>query len=176
MVSTIPNFIYDIEGDEKLILQYGRKAINSARDGLVDKTNIFTGFITSQEKQDGIPEDVIVIEATGLIGAGGGTTAVSLTYLVWAILSNPQMQRRLESEVETLAPDFNDTQLEALPYLNAVIQETLRVHGAIPSSLPRIAPEAGLHTCGYFIPGGTTVCTQSYTLHRNPDTFQHPER
>lgn len=176
LVELIPNLIYDINRGEKRVIRYGKEVIERAKDTPLDRRNVFTDFLTANEKGESeISTDSIVIEATGLIGAGGGTTSVTLTYLVWAVLSSPQIQQRLEEEVATLPQDFTDAELEVLPYLNAVIEETLRLYGPVPGGLSRVAPESGLHTSGYFIPRGTIVCTQSHSMHRRPDIFPNPE-
>lgn len=75
-----------------------------------------------------------------------------------------------------LPEDFTETDLEALPLLNAVIEEALRLYGAAPGSLPRVVPRGGAALGGYFIPEGTTVCTQAFTLHRDSNLFPNPEK
>ncbi|KAF4473128.1 cytochrome P450 [Fusarium agapanthi] len=145
------------------------------RDG-IGSTNIFSKMVAEKDKDAQLLSDYqLAYEAGGLIVAGSGTTAVSLTYLVWAVLSRPAVQARLEAEVENLPTGFSDSNLEALPYLSAVIEETLRLYGAAPGALPRVVPGGGARLAGYFIPQGTTVSTQSYTYHRDPQTYPEPE-
>ena len=70
--------------------------------------------------------------------------------------------------------DYGDTDLEKLPLLNAVIEETLRLYGAAPAGLPRAVPPGGVTIDEQFIPAGTTVTTQAYTFHRDPALFPRP--
>lgn len=44
-------------------------------------------------------------------------------------------------------------------YLNAVLEEGLRIFPVVPSTLPRIVPMGGALICGKFVPGG--VCLPS---------------
>lgn len=74
-----------------------------------------------------------------------------------------------------LSPGFSDGALEALPVLNGVIEETLRLYGAAPGSLPRVVPEGGATMAGHFLPAGTVVATQAYTMHRDGGIFDQPE-
>lgn len=102
-----------------------------------------------------------------------------MTYLIWSVLRQPQLQIDLEEEVAALSADFTEAQLEALPLLNATIEETLRLYGAAPGALPRMVPPGGATLGGYYIPPGITVATQAFSLHRDeelfprPDTFDH---
>lgn len=72
--------------------------------------------------------------------------------------------------------DYSDHDLQDLPYLNQTIEEALRLHPAVPSALPRIVPQEGADFAGNYLPGGSTVSTQPYSLHRNPSVFKNPEK
>ena len=153
---------------------YGNIAVTNARgEGTIKKANVFSALFADNEKgsEGTISDKDLSNEATGLIVAGSGTTAITLTYLVWSVLRQPKLQRELEEEVRSLGNEFMDSALEKLPVLNAIIDETLRLYGAAPGSLPRTVPVGGATLGGYYIPGGTTVCTQAYTLHRDEATF-----
>lgn len=131
--------------------------------------------LRESEKEDAGLDDLDVrVEATSLIFAGSGTTANTLTYLLWTVLNDPLLQSRIEDEVSSLPEDYRDSDLEPLPWLNATLQETLRVYCAVPGTLPRTVPAAGMTVDGHFLPGGTTVGTQAYTMHRLPECFPDP--
>ena len=117
----------------------------------------------------------IVTNAQGYVVAGSDTTAITLTYLVWALGSRPDLKQALVEELKTLPPDFQDTDLKALLHLNNIINETLRVYSSVPSALPRQVPSGGANLAGYWIPEGTTVCCQAYSMHRNPEIWPEPD-
>ncbi|KAL4948459.1 cytochrome P450 [Aspergillus filifer] len=159
---------------------YGRRAVKNAKANSASSRNIFSGMIYASEKSSETGDDKlkdldVATEAGNLIVAGSDTTAVTLTYLIWSVLSRPSLQRDLESEVSALEAEYDDAKLETLPLLNAVIKETLRLYGAAPGSLPRSVPEGGSTLGGYSIPQGVTVSTQSWTIHRDENIFRHPE-
>jgi cytochrome P450 len=118
----------------------------------------------------------IAVEALSLTTAGSGTTAITMTYMVWVLLTHPDVSAALQKECATLPPNFNDLDLEKLVILNAVINETLRLYGAAPGSLPRTVPPGGFKLGDYYLAGGLTVNTQAYSIHRDPKIFAHPER
>ena len=160
------------------ILEFATPAVvASKKEG--DKGNLFAAMFANAEKDDEqLDEFDVRVEAANLIIAGSDTSAVTLTYLVWAILQRPELRRALEDEVDKLPPDFFDADVERLPLLNAVIEETLRLYGAAPSTLPRTVPRGGTSLGGsrYFLPEGTVVGCQSYSLHRDPGLFTDPEK
>lgn len=58
-----------------------------------------------------------------------------------------------------------------LPYLDAVIQESFRMHPAPGLILERVVPPQGITVLGEFIPGGTIVGCNAWVLHRRPEIF-----
>lgn len=157
------------------IQEYANIAVKNSKKEDVGQ-NIFATVIHEAEKGEQMDDTDVKLEATGLIVAGSDTTAVTMTYLVWAVLSNRRLQADLEAEVAALPQDFGNLELESLPLLNAVIQETLRLYGAAPGGLPRMVPAGGVTMNDCFLPTGTTVTTQSYTFHRNAELFPDPYR
>ena len=157
------------------ILGYGTKAVENARKGGQD-SNLMATIMAEAEKGEAHVDDMDVrTESTSLIFAGSGTTANTMTFLSWAVISRPRLRIALEAEVAKLGDTFNDAELEQLPLLNAVISETLRLYCAVPGSLPRVVPQAGTVLNGYFVPEGTTVSTQAYTMHRDENLWPNAQ-
>ncbi|KAJ9635087.1 hypothetical protein H2199_008573 [Coniosporium tulheliwenetii] len=130
----------------------------------------------------------IASECYDHLAAGFDTSGITLTYLVHELSQRPSLQKALRKELLTLpvsltsasAPELSDYKtLDALPLLQAIIQETLRRHPAIPGPQPRVTPSGT--TLGppghefHDIPGGIRVSCQAYSLHRNEAVFPEPE-
>lgn len=82
------------------------------------------------------------------------------------------MQAKLQKELdEALAHDDDPVasfeQVKRLPYLEAVINETLRIHSTSGIGLPREVPEGGLTVMGKTFPPGTVLSVPTYTIHRD---------
>ncbi|KAL2829312.1 cytochrome P450 monooxygenase [Aspergillus pseudoustus] len=129
----------------------------------------------------------IASELGDQIPAGFDTSAVTLTYIVYELSKRPDLQAALRSELRSLTaplsyasaphiPPFKD--LDALPLLQAITQETLRRYPALPGSEPRVTPSRGC-TLGpndeYQVPGNVRVSAQVYSVHRNAEVFPEPE-
>ena len=84
---------------------------------------LFAHIMREADKGEKLDDLDLKLEASGLIVAGSDTTAITLTYLVWAILSRPDLTRMLQQEVGVLPDDYTDGHLEELPLLNAIIEE-----------------------------------------------------
>ncbi|TEA21561.1 Cytochrome P450 monooxygenase azaI [Colletotrichum sidae] len=110
------------------------------------------------------------------IVGGSDTTANSMIYLIWAVCKLPGVKQKLLRELEPLAEDFSYEDLKELPYLNWIVNETLRLYTALPCGLPRIVPKGGAQLAGHFVPEGFTVTTQAYSLHRDERAFPDPYR
>ncbi|KAK7191545.1 cytochrome P450 [Paraphaeosphaeria sporulosa] len=167
--------IQEIFNCNEFIFRGADRAVELARSRSGEK-NVFAKVIEDCEKEgEGTIDDMDVrIEASNVIIAGTDTTGVTMTYLTWAVLQRPELQKALEEEVAQLPEGFMENDLLDLPLTNAVIEETHRLYGAAPSSLPRIVPQGGSQLGGYYIPQGTTVSTQAYTFHRDAKIWSDP--
>ncbi|KAJ5279799.1 hypothetical protein N7478_005171 [Penicillium angulare] len=108
--------------------------------------------------------------------AAGDTTLSALTFCMYHLAINPEIQLALRREIENHA-DATKLTFEAiqdLPLLESVINETLRVHPAVPSGLPRLVPPEGLYIEGTYIPGNTTVSCPTWTIQHSPENFADP--
>ncbi|KAF2766381.1 cytochrome P450 [Teratosphaeria nubilosa] len=157
------------------VLSYGTKVVENAKNKGENST-LMAAVLAEAAKEGSTLDDMTVrTEATSLIFAGSGTTANTLTYMLWSIIRRPKLHEAIEKEVASVNGTFTDAGLEELPLLNACIQETLRLYCAVAGSLPRNAPPSGANIAGYYIPAGVTCSTQAYTLHRDTASWSRPD-
>lgn len=129
-------------------------------------------------------------EAMVLAIAGADTTAQSLVALTYHVLSDPTIFARLRAELDSAMPDPNQhpdpAKLDNLPFLNALIEECLRMYPSATHRQDRVAPDEDLifeYPSGQTItiPAGTAVGMTAPLINRHPALFQdpntfHPER
>ncbi|RAK82729.1 cytochrome P450 [Aspergillus fijiensis CBS 313.89] len=109
-----------------------------------------------------------------LTTTGSETTATVLTGILAYLVNNPKIMGRLVSEIRGNFQSSMEISLAAateLPYLTAVIEEGLRLCPPVPWMLPRQVPSGGDSVCGTWLPEGTSVSLQAYTLNRDPSRF-----
>lgn len=169
-------FIKRLLTAEGILLEHGGLAYRNMRNAAANTQNLFGQMLAQADSNEkaALTEDTVRMEAANLILAGSDTTAVTLTYLTWAVLKQPELRKALEAEVSSLSDELTHDELRAAPLLNSVIDEALRLYGAAPGALPRDVPSGGTTLCGKYIPSGVVVTTQAYTLHRLPDVFPDP--
>ena len=109
-------------------------------------------------------------DARLVIVAGSDTTASTLTYLVYNLAKDPQVVTKLREELKELnylpGSESEVRDIQDAKYLNGIINETLRLHPAVPSGLLRLTPPEGININGVFIPGGVTVSSPLHSLGR----------
>jgi hypothetical protein len=126
--------------------------------------------------------------------AGGEGTKTTLTFLQWELSKRPSLQARLRNELSTLDPPIKPSSrmqadssrhqeaqplpsfqtLDALPLLDAIVRESLRVYPASQAPQFRITPPAGCTIEERFhVPGGVRISTAVFCMHRNEDVFSN---
>lgn len=116
-------------------------------------------------QEESMSPGAIASECYDHITAGIDTTGDTLCFLLWE-LSQPHQHKRVTRLREEIRQNPTGSPLDSLPYLDAVLQEALRLWAPGQQSLPRMVPAGGREVDGYFIPENTIVSCQSYTTHR----------
>ncbi|EFQ91040.1 hypothetical protein PTNB73_05776 [Pyrenophora teres f. teres] len=168
--------LQDVFNAQDMVFTQSMVAVRNMRNGNGSSMNLFGQIIACAEdkEKESLTEDDVKVEAGSFIIAGSDTTAVTMTYLTWAVLKQPALRARLEDEIAQLSDELTMAELEGAPVLNSVIDETLRLYCAAPGALPRVVPKGGMTVSGYHIAGGVEVSTQAYTNHRDPSVFPDP--
>ncbi|KAF1831638.1 cytochrome P450 [Decorospora gaudefroyi] len=135
----------------------------------------------------GFTDTDLVNQLMTFLAAGHETTASALSWAVYCLCQHPATQARLRQEIRTelasaLQPggQISSTEIDKLPYLNAVLQETNRIFPPVPLTLRETATDTTIQS--HFIPRGTTVVICPWAINTSthlwgPDARQFkPER
>ncbi|KAK0202176.1 cytochrome P450 monooxygenase [Desarmillaria ectypa] len=125
--------------------------------------------------EDGNPMGLeeLIAESLTLLVAGSDTTANTSCAIIYYLARIPSIQEKLHKELDDhLDSDVATAeQVKNLPYLQAVINEGLRLYSTVAIGLPRVAPEGGMMIFGNYFPAGTVISVPIYTIHRDPAAF-----
>ncbi|XP_047569460.1 cytochrome P450 3A12 isoform X3 [Lutra lutra] len=118
----------------------------------------------------------LVAQSIIFIFAGYETTSTSLSFLLYELATHPDVQQKLQEEIDATFPKKAPPTYDALvqmEYLDMVLNETLRLY-TIGGRLERICKK-DVEISGVFIPKGTVVMVPVFTLHRDQDLWPEPE-
>ncbi|KAJ9078288.1 hypothetical protein DSO57_1008117 [Entomophthora muscae] len=112
------------------------------------------------------------------LAAGHDTTAFTLTASLHFLAINPEIQEKARQEVlDIIGPDKVPTveQTKCMVYVNALMKETMRLYPSV-SRLPFRKAAKDTQLDGYHIPKDTEIILDLYSMHRDPEYFDEPDK
>ncbi|XP_076939788.1 cytochrome P450 CYP82D47-like [Bidens hawaiensis] len=156
-----------------------RKSGEEKQEGDQVFMDVLVSVLQDSSKEDfpGHDHDTI-IKATclSIIIAGSDTTAVTLTWALSLLLNNPKALSTAQDEInEHVGRNrlVEESDINNLAYLDAIIKETLRLYPAGPLSVPHESVEDCI-VSGYNIPKGTRLLVNLWKIHRDQNTWSDP--
>ena len=99
-------------------------------------------------------------EGVNFLFAGADTTGNALMLGSYYLLKSAETYQKFKHELRDIWPELdqepNLQDLETLPYLNAIIKESLRMTSGVVTGLLRIVPPEGAKICATYVPAGVS--------------------
>jgi benzoate 4-monooxygenase len=162
--------------------------VNARLEKPSDRVDLLARLMEGRDESgQKLGREELTAEALTQLIAGSDTTSNTSCALLYHCLQHPDVVRKLQQELDDALPDAdavpNYSQVKDLPYLDAVIKETMRIHSTSSLGLPRLIPPGpGITLLGHHFPQGTVLSVPAYTIHhsteiwgQDADTFK-PER
>ncbi len=127
------------------------------------------------ESGQSLTDDELKDELVTLLFAGHETTATSMSWAFYQILSHPSILEKMRKELEETTNNLNPLEIAKLPYLNAVCQEVLRMYPIIPIIFPRIT-KTKMTIMGREFPPETWLTPSIYLVHYREDLYHEPHQ
>ncbi|KIV88711.1 hypothetical protein PV10_08369 [Exophiala mesophila] len=118
----------------------------------------------------GLSQEEAESETLVQILAGSDTTASAIRAIILHVITNPRVQTKLLNEIAAakVSKPVTDAEAKALPYLQAVIKEGLRIHPPVTGLMLKVVPPQGDNVLGYYLPPGTKIGYSAFGLFLNP--------
>ncbi|KAI1381279.1 cytochrome P450 [Hypoxylon crocopeplum] len=116
--------------------------------------------------------------AETLIIAGSETVATALSGASYLLTANPKTLQKLTTEVRSSFASEDEIDMVATgkpAYLQAVVEEALRVYPPAPNGFAREAPAGGTFLMGQHVPAKTVLVCQHYSAYHSEANFKHAE-
>ncbi|MCO5598327.1 hypothetical protein L7F22_052420 [Adiantum nelumboides] len=116
-----------------------------------------------------------------IFGGGTDTSSIVLEWAMAELLASPSKLKAAEEEVLFMISskrDKNETieedDIQRMPYLRAVVKETMRLHPVLPLLLPRESRQA-CNILEYEIPAKTQAFVNIWAIGRDPKVWDSPK-
>lgn len=155
LVAAIPK---SIKEKQLLHQQFSEQRVDRRLNKDLTRTDIW-GLVLAKSEDSGLTIEEMYANANMFMIGGTETTATLLSGLTYYLLKDNRTMSRLTKEVRnTFASDQDITidKLARLPYLNACVEEGLRMYPPISNGLPRIVPRGGVTIQGKEVPCGVS--------------------
>lgn len=123
---------------------------------------------------------IFLCQLQNIILAGSDTSASAIVWAMTALMKNPQVMHKAQEEIKNMfgrnkGKDFiEEPDVQKLPYLKAVIKETMRMYPPLPLLITRETRNK-CHIAGYEVPERTLVYVNAWAVHRDPEKWKDPE-
>lgn len=113
-----------------------------------------------------------------LFTAGTDTSSSTVEWAMAELLSNPKTMEKAQAEIDHVIGQkciVQESDISELPYLQAVVKETFRLHPPAPLLVPRKA-ESDVEVLGYMVRKDTQVLINVWAIGRDPSVWENPSQ
>ncbi|TVY20410.1 Cytochrome P450 monooxygenase aclL [Lachnellula arida] len=175
-----------IDHDKWLNAQTWARVARGPSDGKKD----FLSFVIRQDKSDKensvasgkkdtwVTDEELHVDSGLFLTAGTDTTAHALSTSIFLLCQHPEYMEKLKEEVRgrfTQYEDITPTQTNDMPYVSAVIFESLRLYAPTAVGFGRRVGKGGELISNCFIAEGTGVQVSQYPNNRSARNFAEPD-
>ncbi|KAI9072012.1 hypothetical protein K1719_046030 [Acacia pycnantha] len=166
-------------------------------DGLIDERLQFRGSEMDSRRFNDVLDSLLQLMMTenpqisrsqllhlflDLFVAGIDTTSSTIVWAMAELVRNPEKLKKVKEELKQVIINEGDEQFEEshiskLPYLRAVVKETMRLHPSLPLLVPHKS-EAGAELCGgcFVVPKNAQVLINAWAIGRDPSVWDDPKQ
>nr|AJD87465.1 cytochrome P450 CYP76AD9 [Opuntia ficus-indica] len=149
-----------------------------ARSTGSSSTNDILDTLLNLYQENELSMDEINHLLVDIFDAGTDTTASTLEWAMAELVKNPEIMIKAQDEINAaLGKDcsvIHESDIVKLPYLQAIVKETLRLHPPTVFLLPRKA-DLDVELYGYVVPKNAQILVNLWAIGRDPKVWSNPE-
>jgi len=155
--------------DHELIYKFIQTVINDRREGSADEPDLLSLFIRENTRYSPKPptDEELRFTTLNFIIAGRDTTAQTLSWVTWMLDRRRDVLKKVLEEVDRETSDSWFKRVANMPYLHAVISETLRLYPIVLAPVKEAVRDDVLPN-GFLCPKGVFIVGVSWCMGRNP--------
>ncbi|KAH7352854.1 hypothetical protein KP509_19G067300 [Ceratopteris richardii] len=137
----------------------------------------FLDVLLTASAQDDLQLSDLAIKAN-MFDAGIDSSTLTVEWAIAELLAHPRILQKAQQELEEVVGAIRlveESDIVRLPYLRAIIKETMRLHPIAPPFMPHTVSES-CRICGYNIPRSTVACINVWAMGRDSKVWKDPLR
>ncbi|KAK4140133.1 cytochrome P450 [Dichotomopilus funicola] len=176
----ILNIVRSAIEERQATLQKKPKPKSTGDDEAANRGDFLSRFFHVQMKDPSVPPWAVTAWTFSNVIAGSDSTAVVMKTLWYNLLTHPNSMQKLSDELaqaksKITRPYPTWTEVASLPYLDACVNEAIRLHPPFCLPLERVVPKEGMSIgngdAQRFLPGGTVIGMNPWVVNRHRPTF-----
>ncbi|GLJ32530.1 hypothetical protein SUGI_0654550 [Cryptomeria japonica] len=140
----------------------------------------FYPFLRFLDPQGVSRDDFTLVNVRALVleflAASSDTTTTTIEWVIVELIANPHVMKQAQKELEevvSLNKKVEESDINHLPYLHAIVKEVFRLHPTLPLAVPH--KEDNLcEVGGYMIPKDAQVIVNVWAIGRDPKNWKEP--
>ncbi|KAF3442606.1 hypothetical protein FNV43_RR16522 [Rhamnella rubrinervis] len=153
-----------------------KRNLNGGDDGFVkDFLDILLDIYEDQSSEFRLTRENVKAFIMNMFGAGTDTSAVTIEWALSELINHPNVMAKARQEIDSEVGHnrtVEESDISNLPYLQAIVKETLRLHPTGPLIVRESTEECTIN--GYHIPAKTRLFVNVWSIGRDPNHWENP--
>ncbi|KAA0039675.1 geraniol 8-hydroxylase-like [Cucumis melo var. makuwa] len=182
---------FDLQGIEKQMGKHVQK-LDAIFEKMIDerlrmkdvnesaKKDDFLQFLLKVKDEGDSKTPLTMVQLKGLLMdmviGGTDTSSNTIEFAMAEIMKNPKIVEKAKEELCAVVGEqsmVEESHIQSLPYLKAVMKEALRLHPTLPLLVPHCPSETTVIS-NYTIPKGSRVFVNIWAIQRDPNEWENP--
>ncbi|PWA35866.1 cytochrome P450 93A3 [Artemisia annua] len=163
------------EIDQRIIKEHEDERMQRSGSQGKDLLSILLDITEAESMDIDLTRENIKAFILNIFVAGTDNVAITTEWAIAELINHPNIMKKAKEEIDQVVGKtrlLQESDVPNLPYLQAIIKETLRLHPPVPM-IPRKSTK-DRKAAGFHIPANTTIFINVWALGRDPNTWENP--